>query len=43
MAPTRILCFDHTNGQLTFKSKKKINFQVHGPADQDSNMRVIWN
>ena len=40
MAPIRILCFDLNNGQMTFKLKKA-NFQGHGPADHDPNMRVI--
>ena len=38
----RILCFALNNGQLTFKFKK-VNFQGHGPAENDPNMRVIWN
>ena len=37
-APTRILCFDLDNGQMTFNGR---NFQGHGPADHDPNMRVI--
>ena len=35
----RILCFDLNNGQMTLTSKK-VNFQGHGPADNDPNMRV---
>ena len=44
----RILCFDHNNGQMTFKSIK-VNFQGHGPADHDpkicgsSEIKQLWN
>ena len=36
----RILCFDLNNGQMTFISKK-LDFEGHGPADHDPNMRII--
>ena len=42
MAPIHILCFDHNNGQKTFKLKK-VSFQGHRPADHDPNMWVICN
>ena len=39
MTPTRILCFDLINRQMTFKLRK-VNIQGHGPADHDPNVRV---
>ena len=40
MAPARMLRFHLNIAQMTFKVKK-VNFQGHGPADHDPNMRVI--
>ena len=34
-----ILCFDHNNGQIPFKSKKVI-FQGHGVADHE--IKQLW-
>ena len=42
MTPTRILCIDLNNGQITFKLRKD-TFQGHGPADHDLNKWVIRN
>ena len=40
MVPTRFLCFDLNNEQMTF-TLKKVTFQGHRPADHDPNMQVI--
>ena len=41
MAPTRVLCFDLNNGQMTFKSKKS-TFKVMGQLTMIL-MRIIGN